>query len=176
MGISVAHPSEHTFVKHLDTVTEKVGQLTSWLTLFMMVTMTLVVVLRYGFNLGWIWLQESVLYMHAMVFMLAMAYALKHDEHVRVDIFYRKKSQRFRNRVNLFGHIFFLLPTSLFILFMSWSYVAQSWSVLEGSQEAGGLAFVYILKSLLVIMPLLLIFQGISEIIKLVLSNKKEQK
>ena len=140
----------------------------SWLTLLMVITMTLIVVLRYGFNLGWIWLQESVLYMHAFVVMLAMSYTLTCDKHVRVDIFYRNFSPAQQHKVNVFGHIFFLIPTCLFILFMSWQYVMQSWSIFESSQEAGGLPILYLLKSLLVVGPLLLIFQALADLIRLV--------
>lgn len=162
------------FSKQINKITNWLGSAISWLTLAMVVTMTLVVVLRYGFNLGWIWLQESVLYMHAFVVMLAMSYTLMHDKHVRVDVFYRNFSANKQKKVNLFGHVFFLIPTCLFILFMSWGYVAQSWSILETSQEAGGLPLLFLLKSLLIAAPLLLIFQAVSEILMLVL-DKEEQ-
>ena len=162
------------FSKQINRITEWLGTTISWLTVLMVITMTLIVVLRYGFNLGWIWLQESVLYMHAFVVMLAMSYTLMHDKHVRVDVFYRNFKKSKQQKVNLFGHIFFLIPTCLFILFMSWGYVAQSWSILEASQEAGGLPILFLLKSLLIATPVLLIFQAISEILLLVL-NKGEQ-
>lgn len=162
------------FSAQINRMTNWLGTTISWLTLLMVVTMTLVVVLRYGFNLGWIWLQESVLYMHAAVVMLAMSYTLQQDKHVRVDVFYRNFSKPKQNKVNLFGHLFFLIPTCLFVLFMSWGYVTQSWSILEGSQEAGGLPLLFLLKSLLIAMPVLLIFQAISEVLTLVL-DKGEQ-
>lgn len=162
------------FSKQINKVTESIGAAISWLTLLMVVTMTLVVVLRYGFSLGWIWLQESVLYMHAFVVMLAMSYTLMHDKHVRVDVFYRNFSPVKQKRVNLFGHLFFLIPTCLFMLFMSWGYVAQSWSILEASQEAGGLPLLFFLKSLLIATPILLIFQAASEILLLVLDKGDE--
>ena len=140
----------------------------------MVVTMTLIVVLRYGFNLGWIWLQETVLYMHGFVIMLAMSYTLVKDKHVRVDIFYRRWPEKKQNKINLFGHVFFLIPTCLFILFMSWQYVAQSWSIFESSQEAGGLPILFLLKSLLVISPLLLLFQAVTEITKILLTKESK--
>ncbi len=160
------------FSKQINKITDWIGKTISWLTIAMVITMTLIVVLRYGANLGWIWLQESVLYMHAFVVMLAMSYALKHDQHVRVDVFYRNFSTTKQRKVNLFGHLCFLLPTCLFILFMSWSYVAQSWSIFESSQEAGGLPILFVLKSLLVISPVLLIFQAIAEIAQLLLNKE----
>lgn len=162
------------FSKQINRITEWLGATVSWLTALMVITMTLVVVLRYGFNLGWIWLQESVLYMHAFVVMLAMSYTLLHDKHVRVDVFYRSFNKQKQNKVNLFGHVVFLIPTCLFILYMSWNYVAQSWSILETSQEAGGLPLLFLLKSLLIAAPILLIFQAVAEI-TLLLLDKKEQ-
>ncbi len=112
--------------------------------------------------------------MHAFVIMLAMSYTLKLDQHVRVDVFYRGFSPSKQRKVNLFGHLFFLIPTCLFILFMSWGYVAQSWQILEASQEAGGLPLVFIVKSLLVLCPLLLIFQAVAEIVELAINNKEQ--
>jgi len=160
------------FPKQIDNFTNGLGKVISWLTLAMVITMTLVVVLRYGFNLGWIWLQESILYMHGFVLMLAMSYTLRLDQHVRVDVFYRSFSQSKQNKINLFGHLVFLLPTCLFILFMSWNYVAQSWSIFESSQEACGLPLLFVLKSLLIIAPVLLIFQAVAEIAKVVLEKE----
>ena len=163
-------------INFIQNTSQTIGKLTSWLTLVMMLLMTLVVVLRYGFNMGWIALQESVLYLHAFVLMLGMAYTLKNDEHVRVDIFYRGLSKPKQNKVNTLGHLLFLIPTCVFIIYMSWPYVTQSWMILEGSQEAGGLPFVFVLKSLLIIMPLLLVLQAIAELImmKLGLTQKHE--
>lgn len=158
-------------INELEHFTSNIGKAISWLTMLMVITMTSVVILRYGFNIGWIWLQESVLYLHAFILMLAMSYTLKVDEHVRVDIFYRKMNVKAKDSVNLFGHIFFLIPTCSFILFMSWSYVTQSWQIGESSQEAGGLPLVYILKSLLILMPSLLIIQGLCEATKILLKK-----
>lgn len=170
----MSQSSVKRFSEQLDSFSNLIGKSISWLTLAMVLVMTLVVVLRYGFNIGWIWLQESVLYFHALVLMLAMAYTIKVDEHVRVDIFYRRFSKKNKNKVNLIGHLLFLFPTCLFVLFMSWNYVAQSWSVMETSQEAGGLPILFVLKSLLVITPILMIFQGVNEIIKIALGLNKE--
>ena len=159
----------------IDRFSKLIGKAVSWLTFVMVLTMTLVVVLRYGFDMGWIWMQESILYLHAFTIALAMSHTLLLDEHVRVDIFYRRKSANKKGKINVFGHIFFLFPTCLFILFKSWDYVAQSWAIGEASQEAGGLPFLYILKTTLIIMPLMLIFQGVSEILKELTSQTGEQ-
>jgi TRAP-type mannitol/chloroaromatic compound transport system permease small subunit len=145
----------------LDLVNAWVGRLVAWLAVAMVLVTFLVVVLRYGFDQGSIALQESVTYMHAMLFMLAAAYTLQRDGHVRVDIFYQGFSRRGRAWVDLLGTLVLLIPVCLFILASSWGYVTESWAVHEGSREAGGLPYVYWLKTLMVLMPLLLLLQGV---------------
>ena len=136
------------------------GRGVSWLTLMMVLLTFGIVVLRYGFNQGWIWLQEGVTYLHAMVFMTAAAWAYQTDDHVRVDIFYRGNTTRYKNWVNLAGTVFFLVPFSGFLLFIGWDYVAASWSTMESSREAGGLPLVFALKSLILVLPALLLLQS----------------
>ena len=131
------------------------------LTLVMTLLAFAIVVLRYGFNLGWIWLQESVTYLHAAVFMLAAAWALQTDDHVRVDIFYRKASPRYKHIVNLTGTLLFLVPLCVFLVYVGWDYVAASWSTREASREAGGLPLVWILKTLVLALPALLLMQSL---------------
>jgi len=137
-----------------------IGSTVAWLTLVMVLVTFTVVVCRYAFNLGWIWLQDSIVYLHACVFMLAAAWALQRDEHVRVDIFYRGKNDLHQSWVNLLGTLVFLLPFCVFLIYISWNYVTTSWAIQEGSREASGLPWVYVLKSLILIMPALLILQG----------------
>lgn len=155
-----------SLVSLLDALIEWIGRAVAWLTLGMVLVTFLVVLLRYVFDLGWIAMQESVTYMHALVFMLGAAYTLKHDGHVRVDIFYRTFSPRTRAWVDLFGVLVLLLPTCGFILWVGWDYVASSWSVSEGSREAGGLPGVFLLKGLILLMPALLILQGIASALR----------
>jgi len=147
---------------NIDALNERVGRLTAWLVLVMVFITFLVVVLRYGFNFGRISLQETTTYLHAFVFMLAGAYTLKHNEHVRVDIFYQDMSTQNKAKVDLFGTLFLLLPFAGFILWVSFDYVLNSWKLLEGSREAGGLPLVYILKTLIPLMAILLFLQAIS--------------
>ncbi len=135
------------------------GRGISWLSLAMVLLTFGVVVIRYGFNQGWIWMQEGVTYLHAMVFMVAAAWAFQTDDHVRVDIFYRDHSTRYKNWVNLVGTVVFLVPFSLFLLLIGWDYVVASWQTLESSREAGGLPFVFLLKSLILVLPALLLIQ-----------------
>lgn len=146
----------------IDALNERIGRIAAWLVLIMVFITFLVVVLRYGFNFGRISLQESTIYLHAFVFMLAGAYTLKHNEHVRVDIFYQSMSTKNKAKVDLFGTLFLLLPFASFILWISFEYVLNSWKLLEGSREAGGLPFVYILKTLMPLMAVLLFLQAIS--------------
>ena len=149
------------FAKQLGWINEWTGRVVAWLTLVMVIMTFLVVVLRYGFDLGSIAMQESIIYLHALNFMLGAAYTLKHDAHVRVDIFYQKLGLRGQAWVDLLGTMFLLLPVCGFIFWASWGYVADAWAVHEASGEAGGLPFVYLLKSILLLMPTLLILQGV---------------
>lgn len=140
------------------------GQAIAWLTFVMVLLTFTIVILRYGFNLGWIWLQESLTYIHVAVFSIAAAWTLQLDGHVRVDIFYADMSRKNRARVDLLGSLFFLVPFCIFILIIAWPYVMTSWGLLESSREAGGLPLVYLLKSLIMVMPALLLGQAIINI------------
>lgn len=136
------------------------GRTVAWLSLVMVLLSFTVVVLRYGFSLGWIWLQESVTYLHATVFMVAAAWALQTDDHVRVDIFYRDRTPRQKAVVNLAGTLLFLIPVCVFVLVSGWPYVATAWSIRETSNEASGLPWVYLLKTLILVLPALLLIQA----------------
>jgi len=153
----------------LERFNELLGEAVSWLSLLMVVVTFCIVVLRYAFDLGWIWLQESVTYMHAALFLVGAAYTLGHEGHVRVDIFYQRFTPRVRAWVDLGGSLLLLLPVCLFIFWVCWGYVMQSWSLLEGSQEAGGLDGVYLLKTLMLVMAGLLLLQGLAQAIRRVL-------
>ena len=124
----------------------------------------IVVVLRYVFDVGLIWLQESVIWMHAFVFMVGAAYTLQHEEHVRVDVFYRGMSAKRRAWVDLVGVIVFLLPMCAFIAIKAWDFVEISWRLKEASRESGGLPYplLPLLKCVLVLMPVLVSLQGLA--------------
>ncbi len=149
-------------ISFINALNEWVGKLISWLTLAMVITTFSVVVLRYLFDSGWIALQESVTYMHSLVFMLGAAYTLKHDGHVRVDILYQRFSPKTRAIIDALGALLLLLPVSGFIIWSSWHYVSESWQVLEGSRHSGGLPGLFLLKSCIIAMAVLLILQGIA--------------
>lgn len=155
-----------SLVHYIDTFTDYSGRLLAWLAVFMAIVTTVVVMLRYGFNIGSIAAQEAVTYMHGSLFMLGIAYALKVGAHVRVDIFYRTFSTRQRAWVNTLGGIIFLLPLCLFICTASFSYVAESWSIREISPEPGGIPAVFLLKTLLPLMAINLLLQGIAETLR----------
>ncbi len=141
----------------------RIGEGVAWLTFLMAGVTCAVAVLRYGFSLGWIWLQETITWMHAAVFLLAAGYTLARDEHVRVDIFYRDLSPRRQALVNLCGCVVFLLPLSVSLVAVSLDYVQTSWLIRESSREAGGLIFPFpsLLKTLLPVTGALLGLQAL---------------
>lgn len=146
----------------------RMGRAVSWLTLAMVLVYFAVVLLRYLFSMGSIALQESVTYLHAMVFMLAAAWTLTQDAHVRVDIFYSRWSQRRKDWINLAGSLLLLLPVATFILMASIGFVSESWRVRETSAQPGGLAYVYLLKSLILVMSVQLLLQSLAQAIQLI--------
>lgn len=148
----------------LDRISNVTGKLTSWLTLLMVVITVVIVVMRYIFDAGFVWMQESVTWMHAAVFMLGASYTLLHDDHVRVDIFYRKMTPRRRGLVDLTGVVLFLLPLCGYLAWSAVDFAAVSWSIHETSREPGGVPypFIPILKSIVVVMPVLVALQGVS--------------
>ena len=153
-------------IERLLTTTESfidwTGRAVSWCSLLLVLVTFVVVVLRYAFDTGSIALQESSTYLHAALFLIGMAYTLQHDAHVRVDILYARFSASTKAWVNLCGALFMLLPFMLFISWISWEYILDSWSVLEGSREAGGLPAVFLLKSLILVMTTLLSLQALA--------------
>jgi len=130
----------------------------------MVIVTFVVVVMRYVFGVGLIWLQESIIWMHAFVFMMGAAYTLQQEEHVRVDIFYRNMSPKHKARVDLIGTVLFLLPLCLFLTWKASDFVAVSWKLEEASRESGGLPYplIPLLKTILVVMPVSVALQGIS--------------
>ncbi|MGR9045973.1 MAG: TRAP transporter small permease subunit [Gammaproteobacteria bacterium] len=139
-----------------------IGSAVSWLTLFMVAITFLIVVLRYTFDIGSVPLQESVTYMHALVFMFGAAYTLKADGHVRVDIFYQRVSIRTQAWIDCIGVLLLLFPVSGFMLWSSWDYVCDSWAIRESSNNSGGLPGIFLIKSTLIVTAILLILQGLS--------------
>lgn len=153
-----------------DRISNVTGKVVAWLTLFMVLLTTVIVVMRYVFDAGMIWMQESVTWMHAAVFMVGAAYTLLHEEHVRVDIFYRKMTARRRAAVDLVGVVIFLLPLCGYLALMAYDFAAVSWSINETSREPGGLPYpmIPLLKSLVIVMPVAVALQGVSMMMRAV--------
>jgi TRAP-type mannitol/chloroaromatic compound transport system permease small subunit len=151
---------------YLDNFSEITGKICSWFVAVMVLVTCIVVVMRYGLDMGSVLLQDVVLYLHGALFLLGSAFALKRGAHVRVDIFYRNFSDSKKALVDLIGNLIFLQPVCWTIFFYSWGYVEFSWRIMEVSPEPDGLPFVFLQKSLLIAVALLLALQSISEIFK----------
>ncbi|MGH6948539.1 MAG: TRAP transporter small permease subunit [Kiloniellales bacterium] len=141
---------------------ERLGRLTAWLALFMVLIQFVVVLMRYVFGVGSIAMQESIVYMHGVLFMVGAGYTLLHDGHVRVDIFYREAHPRTKAIIDLLGSLFLLLPVVALIWIYSLPYVTRAWSVLEGSKETSGIQGVYLLKTVVLAFCVLVALQGIA--------------
>ena len=142
------------------------GRCMATLTLAMVLVTVVIVVLRYGFSIGFIWMQESVRFMHGFVFLLCAAYTLLHNGHVRVDVFYLKMTPKKKAMVDIFGTVFFLIPVCSVIMIYSWDYILNSWREMEGSLEERGLHAVFLLKTCIWIFAISMILQGLSLIIR----------
>ena len=146
----------------IDAVNGRLYQLAGLLTLALTVLVFGIVVLRYVANSGSTAVQEAALYLHALIFMLAVAHALPRGEHVRVDVLSARLGARGRRHVELFG-------TLVFLLLMSWDYVGRAWAIRERSPDPGGLPILYLLKTMILVMAGQLILQGIAEVMRLTL-------
>ena len=152
----------------IDRISTFLGRAASWLTLFMVLITFIVVVMRYVFDAGLIWLQESVIWMHAVVFMVGAAYTLQQEEHVRVDVFYRTMSASRRAWIDALGVVLFIWPLCIFLAWKSYDFIAASWSMREASRESGGLPYPLfpLLKTVLLVMPLAVLLQGTSLLLR----------
>lgn len=150
----------------IDRLNVAIGRTVAWLVLAVVLLQFALVVARYLFGIGSIWLTETVIYAHATLFMLAAAWTLHAGGHVRVDVFYADASARTKARVDLVGALLLLLPFMLVLLWLSVPYAARSWSILEHSQEASGLPLVFVLKTLIPLFALLMALQGIAQAIR----------
>ena len=163
-------------IRIINLINRVIGETVSWLTLLMVLVTVLVVVLRYGFNIGFIWMQESVRFMYSAVFLLCAGYTLFKDKHVRVDVLYLSLSERKKAIVDLLGSIFLLLPVCFVIFYYSWSYVLNSWEQMEGSIEERGLHLVFLMKTFIWFFAILVSMQSIAIIINSVTILKKNKR
>lgn len=136
------------------------GRFVAWFMPLMTAGVLAIIMFASVFRLGWVWPGELVAYMHAILFMTAAAYTLAFDEHVRIDVWFGRMSVRGRAIVNLSGVLFLLVPVCIVILFYSFPYVRDSWATWEHSSEGAGLPAVFVLKSFILVLPILLLMQG----------------
>lgn len=149
-------------IRLIDGLNYRLGRVVMWLAALMALVQFAVVIMRYVFAVGFIPLQESIWYMHGMLFMLGAGFALMVDGHVRVDVWYREAGPRRRALIDLLGTLVFLLPVAIAIIWLSWGYVINSWRVLEGSTEVSGLPFIFLLKTTIWLFAGLLALQGVA--------------
>jgi len=154
-------------MKVLEKYINFVGEKISYLIPVMVVLMIFVIVSRYFFGIGRTNIQELVMYFHALVFLGCAGYVMNNDEHVRVDIFYRNASDRYKKNINTVFGLLFLLPLIAVTFFYSIETIEASWKMSEASTEAGGLAYVYIQKTLMVLFPLTLLAALINQFLKI---------
>lgn len=156
------------FANTLERINEYVAIVVRWLVLVMVLVQFAIVVGRYVFGVNFIAAQESVLYLHSTLFMLSAGYTLLVDKHVRVDVFYAKASEQTRQRIDIFGHVFFLIPAMFAVLYWSWPSVVNSWSILEGPISVGGIKAVFLMKSLIPAFCVLVLLQSSALLVRLI--------
>src|SRR3954447_16946744 len=164
--MSVAHFT--TLADRIDRLNTAIGRAASWRALAIVLLGFAVVLLRYVLGLGSIWLQESIIYAHAALFLLAAAWTLREGGHVRVDVLYADASPRVKAWVDLLGALLLLLPFCLAIVWFSLPYLERSWAILERSRETSGLPLVFLLKTLIPVFAVLLALQGVAQIVRAV--------
>jgi len=150
----------------IDKLTDNIANVLLYILIALILLVFSTVFFRYVFNMSYIIIQEIIMYLHALIFMFGISYALKENSHVKIDVLYNTLNKRIQRVISIAGLVSFILPTALFIIYVSINMVTQSWMILEGSSEAGGLDLVFILKSLIPISGILIFLQGISELIK----------
>jgi TRAP-type mannitol/chloroaromatic compound transport system permease small subunit len=156
----VMKPGTRSLADALERIGDAVGRGLAWLTLACVLVCFTVVVLRYVFSIGFIWLQELYIWLHAIVFTGCAGYALQHDKHVRVDIFYSRMSERGKAMVNLAGSLFMILPWMVVTVWLAWPWIVSSWATREASGMPDGMPALYLLKGMLIVMATLLLLQA----------------
>lgn len=162
MGLTRFEP----LLRAADALTDAAGRLAGLLAIALVALSFGLVLARYALGLGSVAAQEAVLWLHATLFLLGLAYALRHGAHVRVDVFSQRWSARTRAWVEVAGLVVLLLPLCLFIIAISWEYVGASWAAREGSRDPGGLPGWFLLKSLLPLSSALLLLQALAQTLR----------
>lgn len=155
-------------VDRLEMINKAVAWGVRWLVMLMVLIQFSIVLSRYIFGVNSIALQESVLYMHATLFMLGAGYTLLVDGHVRVDVFYAACRPVTQKYIDIVGHLCFLMPAMLALLYWSWPSVRNSWVIFEGPISVGGIKAVFLLKSLIPAFCILIMLQSLAILLRLI--------
>jgi TRAP-type mannitol/chloroaromatic compound transport system permease small subunit len=147
----------------IDHLNAGIGSVAAWAVLVMVLVQFAIVMLRYVFGFGSLWMQESLHYLLAMLVLFAAPWTLQANGHVRVDIFYADASTRTKAKIDLAGSLLLLIPFMAAVIWFSWSYASRSWAIMEGSREAGGIPLVFLLKSSIPAFAMLLLLQGVAQ-------------
>jgi TRAP-type mannitol/chloroaromatic compound transport system permease small subunit len=150
----------------IDRLNTVIGRAAAWLLLAAVLLQFVLVLARYVFGFGSIWLTETVIYAHAAAFMLAAAWTLRAGGHVRVDIFYADASPRTQAIIDLAGALLLLLPFALVLTWLAVPYAARSWAIFERSQESSGLPLVFALKTIIPVFAVMMALQGVAQAIR----------
>ena len=151
----------------IDDFIDLVGRITSWLALILALVMGANVLLRYGFSLGRIWAQELEWHLLVPLTLFGMSYALRHGEHVRVDVLFASFSLRTKLIVDVIAAVLAMAFSAL-VIWLSVPYVAQSWAMGEGSANPGGIDYRYVVKAVIPISFALLFLQSLAQAIHFV--------
>ena len=168
MALASRTPCLQALADRIDRFNAAVGRTMAWAALVVVIVQFAVVVLRYLFASGSIWLTESILYANAAMFMLASAWTMLEGGHVRVDVFYAEASPRRRAMVDLAGAVLMLLPFMIVLAWFALPYVARSWAILESSRETSGIPAVFLIKTLILVFAVMMALQGVSQAIRAV--------
>ena len=150
------------FCSAIDSTNEAVGRIVSWVSLLLGRVVFVDVVMRYLFKTSFVFTQELEWHLFAFIFLIGAGYTLLHDGHVRVDIIYQRLGVKGRAWINLIGVIFFLIPGCYLVISTSWHFVSNSFSMLEGSPDPGGIPYRFIVKGTMTVGYALLLLQGVS--------------
>jgi len=153
-------------IRRIDRINMSIGQAVSWLSLAMVLVTVVDVIMRYLLNTGAVWVQETEWHLFGLTFLLSAGYTLQRDGHVRVDIFYAKRSRRTKAWIDLFGTLLFLFPVCAVVIWSSHKFVMNSWDFREGSPDPGGLPARYLIKAMIPTAFVLVAVQGVSELLK----------
>ena len=154
--------------KTLDLIIKNSGKFSSFLILFLITLVSISVILRYVFSIGFIWLQDLYIWVHAIFILLGLAYTLNADEHVRIDLLYRSFKKKIKKKINFLGAFFFGLPISYILIFNGLDYFYRSFLLNESSKETGGLQFIFLLKFFIFFVGILLFFELLRQILNFV--------